>query len=180
MRSSILVILEELKKDQPTSIEELKDHYGKTIDSVLESLHPPENASQGLINKIIPIIQAINNFVPNSSSVPASSSSSIPAVLDTSITDPIIKSIKDKLDEGNGIAKTLTGPNGAKYSDFSRFVKTQLDKIKTTAYMNVNEFKTSIGNMINKEKNSNDEYKFLTTEKRFQDLFREIDQILST
>ena len=180
MRSSILVILEELKKDQPTSIEELKDHYGKTIDSVLESLHPPENASQGLINKIIPIIQAINNFVPSSSSVPASSSSSIPAVLDTSITDPIIKSIKDKLDEGNGIAKTLTGPNGAKYSDFSRFVKTQLDKIKTTAYMNVNEFKTSIGNMINKEKNSNDEYKFLTTEKRFQDLFREIDQILST
>ena len=43
----------------------------------------------------------------------------------------------------------------------------------------------AIGNMITDEKdkigrNNDKRYSFLTTEKRFQDLFREIDQILST
>jgi hypothetical protein len=104
MRTSILEILEDLKNDQPISIEELKEHYGKTIDSVLESLHPPENASQGLINKIIPIIQAITNFVPSipvqsisarsssESSIPVSSSSapsiSVPSSSESSIPVP--------------------------------------------------------------------------------------------
>ena len=89
------------------------------------------------------------------------------------------------MDTGNGIAKTLTGPNDGKYSDFSNYVKDKLDIIKNTPYVNVNEFKMAIGNMITEEKNKEDRnngkrYSFLTTEKRFQDLFGEIGKILST
>jgi hypothetical protein len=62
MRENIIIMLMVLQSDTPNNINELKDHYSRTITAVLETTHSAGIASPELLNKVGKILATIENF----------------------------------------------------------------------------------------------------------------------
>jgi hypothetical protein len=62
MRENIIIMLMVLQSDTPNNINELKDHYSRTITAVLETTHSAGIASPELLNKVGKILATIVNF----------------------------------------------------------------------------------------------------------------------